>query len=91
MPFRYLCYLQNIEINSTDLFNTYNDIFLKNFHNIYFGPFEKIIKMYICKNNLNCERTKLLFIIDDTTLIPSMEKKLFTLKEYEYEKKNRTR
>ena len=83
----YLCYLQNIEINSTDLFNKYNDIFLKNFHNIYFGPFEKIIKMYICKNNLNCERTKLLFIIDDTTLIPSMEKKLFTLKEYEYEKK----
>ena len=85
----YLCYLQNKNITKDDsLYIKYNDNIIKNIKNIYHGPFINIINMYICKYNIVCPYDKNLFVIDNKTLIPNMEKKFFTLKEYEYEKKD---
>ena len=78
----YLYYLKD----ETDIFykKYYNKDVTKYFKNIYYGPFINIIKLYIYTYNLTYNINKNVFIIDDKTLIPSIERKFFTLQEYEY-------
>ena len=81
----YLCYLKETIINEDHiLFRKYNDKLITYFKYIYYGPFITITDVYIKLYNRTFLEDKYIFIIDDNTLIPSMEKKFFTLKKYEY-------
>ena len=81
----YLCYLNDkLSDQYSPIYLKYNEYIIKYFKDIYYGPFKTIIDIYIYTYDLKYIINKKIFIIDNKTLIPNMEKKFFTLKEYEY-------
>ena len=85
----YLYYLQKTdEQNIIDMNKKYFDKFNSHasayFKDIYHGQFKTIINIYNYIYKLNFSTEKNTFIIDEKTLISNIEKKYFTVKEYEY-------
>ena len=84
----YLCYLKCEQMNRNIIIKL-EKYFLENYINEYETNevFNKILKVYILKNNNTyIYNNKHVFIINDNTLISSTEKNFFTLKEYTYSK-----
>ena len=80
----YICYISINKEDESKYRTKYETYLLNNFDDIYHNPFKTILDIYVYKYNLVYKSIKKIFVIDDKTLISSIEKPLFTLKEYEY-------